>query len=204
MERHFNLPENLEPLEDLAYNLWFSWNPDARDLFRVIDLDLWRNVGRNPVAFLTKVNPQKLNAFNEDAAFVGRLQMVYKRFQDYLQADNTRFNKEYPSLSDQLVAYFSAEYGLHESVPNYAGGLGILAGDHCKTASDLGLPFVAVGLMYKHAYFTQKIDENGNQQEEYRILKHDQLPVTLVKDEHGEPLLVSVPILDHDVYIQIW
>ncbi|HGY56616.1 MAG TPA: alpha-glucan family phosphorylase [Caldithrix abyssi] len=204
MNRRFNLPENLQPLEDLAYNLWFSWNPEARDLYRDIDLDLWRRVGRNPVAFLAKVDPEKLETFNEDAAFVGRLQLVYKRFRDYLNENDTRFKKEYPSLTNQLVAYFSAEYGIHESLPNYAGGLGILAGDHCKTASDLGLPFVAVGLMYKHAYFTQKIDENGNQQEEYRILDHDQLPVTLVKDESGKPILVSVPILDHNVYIQIW
>ncbi len=204
MAEHFNLPESLKPLQELAFNLWFSWNPDVRDLFRTIDLDLWRSVGRNPMAFLANVEEQKLNTFAANQEFIERLQTVYQRFQDYVNDQDTRFNQYHPVLKEQLVAYFSAEYGLHESLPNYAGGLGVLAGDHCKTASDLGLPFVAVGLMYKHAYFTQTIDADGNQQEYYEELNPDLLPVTLVTDEKGKPLLVTVPILDHDVYVRIW
>ncbi len=204
MSFNLNLPENLDKLGKLATNLWFSWNPDARDLYREIDLALWRSCGRNPVAFLTKVDTQKLESFANDQAYLDRLDKVYARFSDYLENTKKPFTQTYPHLKEQLVAYFSAEYGLHESLPNYAGGLGVLAGDHCKTASDLGLPFVAVGLMYKHAYFTQTIDENGQQQEHYKELKPELLPISLVKKENGEPLLVSVPIIDRDVFIKIW
>ncbi len=200
----FTLPENLKALEKLAYNLWFSWNPDARDIFRSIDLQLWREKGRNPVAFLRNVDSKILEEKAADPAFVEKVDKVYKRFTDYMGSAKTRFNESHPNLSDQLIAYFSAEYGLHESLPNYAGGLGILAGDHCKTASDLGLPFVAVGLMYKHAYFTQYINENGEQLEEFKELVHEELPIELVKTKDDKPLLVSVPLLDHDVYLQIW
>lgn len=204
MTDKYNLPENLKALEELSSNMWFSWNPDVRDLYREIDLELWRSVGRSPVAFLTKVSREKLNAFSQNQGFIQRLERTYARFLAYMNNTKTRFVENYPNLKNQLTAYFSTEYGLHESLPNYAGGLGILSGDHCKTASDLGLPFVAVGLMYKHAYFSQTIDENGNQQENYKELDLDLLPISLVKDEEGNPLLVSLPIVDHDVFIKIW
>ncbi len=204
METSFSVPASLKPFEELAYNLWFSWNPDARDLFREIDLELWRSVERNPVAFLKRIDPAKLESFAANEDFVNRLNTVYSRFRAYLKSTNTRFHNNYPTLKDQVIAYFSAEYGLHESLPNYAGGLGILAGDHCKTASDLGLPFVAVGLMYKHAYFTQSINENGEQLEDYKQLNLEELPVQLVVDEKEHPILVSVPIIDREVFIKIW
>ena len=204
MEDHFNLPESLKPFDTLAYNLWFSWNPDVRYLFREIDINLWRSVDRNPVSFLQHVDKNKLKSFSENKAFVDKLNKIYKRFTTYMEQKDTHFNENYPTLRDQLIAYFSAEYGLHESLPNYAGGLGILAGDHCKTASDLGLPFVAVGLMYKHAYFTQYVSEAGEQNEDYKKLNLSELPITPVTDENGDLVLVSVPIIDHDVYIKIW
>ena len=200
----FNLPKLLNPLGELAYNLWFSWNPDARDLFREIDLDLWRNEDRNPVAFLKKVSTERIEQFAANKEFVKKVKQVHSRFKKYMENGATMFNQNYPNLENQLIAYFSAEYGLHESLPNYAGGLGVLSGDHCKTASDLGLPFVAVGLMYKHAYFNQLINETGEQTEEYRELILDELPITLVTDENQNPIMVNVPILDREVYIKIW
>jgi glycogen phosphorylase len=204
MIENLNLPESLKPLGDLAYNLWFSWNPDARDLFREMDVNLWREHGRNPVAFIKNIDPKTLKKFSEDEKFIEKVNYVYQRFKNYINTKNTLFKNNFPNLDNQIVAYFSAEYGLHESLPNYAGGLGILSGDHCKTASDIGLPFVAIGLMYKHAYFNQYINEAGEQIEEYRELNLGELPIQLVRDENDQPVLVSVPVLNREVFIKIW
>ncbi len=204
MSNSIQLPDNLKKLETLAYNLWFSWNPDARDLFRDIDNDLWREKTRNPAAVLLNTPQHRFEQLSSDEEYVRRLNEVYDRFSAYMDTNDTLFSQNYPSLNEQLVAYFSAEYGIHESLPNYAGGLGVLAGDHCKTASDLGLPFVAVGLMYKHAYFDQYINEQGEQIEEYKELNIDELPIRPVLDDDGKLVLVSVPILDREVYIKIW
>ncbi len=204
MNKEYTLPKSLEKLEDLASNLWFSWNPDVRDLFREIDVDLWRQVNRNPVEFLQSVDPFKIKKAAEDPTFIGRMQKAWERLEEYRQREDTPFRKNYPKMNDHLIAYFSAEYGIHESIPNYAGGLGILAGDHTKSASDVGLPFVAVGLMYKHAYFRQEIDETGAQTEIFDELKPKSMPICLVQDEDGQPLLVSVPLLDREVYLKIW
>ncbi len=204
MTEQVNLPDNLHPLKEISYNLWYSWNPDARDLFRGVDIELWRQMGRNPVKFLKNLSQEKIDQLNNDEDFLKKLNIVFKRYKSYTGNKKTRFSENYPNLEDQYIAYFSAEYGLHEALPNYAGGLGILAGDHCKTASDLGLPFVAVGLMYQHAYFNQYVNEAGEQIEEYKQLNLNDLPVELVKDKSGDPLLVSVSILDHDVFLRIW
>ncbi len=204
MSYEINLPKNLEKLEDLAYNLWFAWNPDVRDLFREMDVDLWRSRGRNPVETLLEITPERLEELANDTVFVGKLRKSWKRLQNYLEKKDTTFSKNFPKMSDHLVAYFCAEYGIHESLPNYAGGLGILAGDHTKAASDLGLPFIAFGLMYKHAYFQQEINENGEQVEIYDVLDPERLPCRLVKNQDGTPLLVSVPLLDHNLYLKIW
>ena len=198
-----DLPTPLEKLNDLAYNLWFSWNPEVRDLFKEIDIDLWREVNKNPVDFLFTVDPRKLQEVSENPTFIGKLQKTWDRFNAYMKRTDTRFARNFPKMMDHQISYFSAEYGIHESLPNYAGGLGILAGDHAKTASDLGLPFIAVGLMYKHAYFTQEIDQDGNQTEEYSELDRERLPIKLVMDD-DEPILIGVPLLDHEVMIRIW
>ncbi len=197
-------PGTQEALSELAYNLYFSWNPDVRDLYKYMDNDLWRSCGRNPVAFLKQVPSDAYKAAIENPEFDTKVRAAYTRFQQYMNQKETRFNKAYPDLSGQLIAYFSAEYGVHESLPNYAGGLGILAGDHCKTASDLGLPFVAVGLMYKHAYFSQEIDADGNQREIYEKIDSSALPVSLVKDENDKPVYTEVQILNRTVLLQIW
>jgi starch phosphorylase len=204
MNNRFNLHEPIEQLAELAYNLWFSWNPDVRDLFRAIDLRTWRDCNRNPVEFLMKVDPEKLQQAADNPEFIKRLEHSRSRFDVYMQTKETAFAKNYPKMMDHLIAYFSAEYGLHESLPNYAGGLGILAGDHSKSASDLGLPFVAIGLMYKHSYFKQQIDEAGNQKEIYNELDPERLPIQLVMDSNNKPLLVIVPLLDRQVFLKIW
>lgn len=204
MSMEIKLPKNLEQLSELAYNLWFSWNPDARELYKEIDLDLWRKKGRNPVAFLKHVDPMLLEKYAADKEYLSRLKKIYNRFDSYMKSDSTIFNKNYSKYKKEITAYFSAEYGIHESLPNYAGGLGILSGDHCKTASDLGLPFVAVGLMYKHAYFSQFISEAGEQIEEYNELILGELPITPVYGTKGTPLKIAVSILNKDVYLKIW
>jgi starch phosphorylase len=204
MINNFNLPESIANLGELAYNLWFSWNPDIRDLFREIDVNLWRKCGRNPVEFLLSIEQDKLQQYAQDQTFLEKLHRRWERFDKYMQLTETPFSKNYPKMLDHLIAYFSAEYGIHESLPNYAGGLGILAGDHTKSAGDLGLPFVAVGLRYKHAYFQQQIDEQGNQIEIYDEIDPFKLPVKLVRDTKNDPLLVSVPLLDHEVFLKIW
>ena len=144
MSEQLKLPKSLEKLEDLAYNLWFAWNPDARDLFREIDVDLWRTTGRNPVEILLQANPSRLDDLSQDNNFVEKVHKCWDRFQKYMDNKETTFTKNFPKMADRQIAYFCAEYGIHESLPNYAGGLGVLAGDHTKSASDLGLPFVAV------------------------------------------------------------
>lgn len=204
MQKRFNLPSSLEKLENLATNLWFSWNPDVRDLFREIDLELWRSCGRNPVMFLDSVDPKKLERVSSDPSFLERLENSWQKLNQYLNDPQTAFQKNYPKMLDHQIAYFSTEYGIHESVPNYAGGLGVLAGDHTKSASDLGVPFIAVGLMYKHAYFLQQIDADGNQVEIYNELNFDKLPIHLVRDENDEPLRVKVPLQDREIFIKIW
>ena len=200
----FKIPKPLEKLKELAYNLWFSWNPDVRDLYKDIDESTWRRSGHNPVEFLSTVDPFKLQHAADNPTFIGKLEKSWERFKTYMTTKDTPFTKNYPRMAAQSIAYFSAEYGIHECLPNYAGGLGILAGDHIKSCSDMGIPIFGIGLMYKHAYFKQQIDVTGNQTEVFNVLDPKRLPVHLVKDEEGEPLLVSVPLLDHEVYVKIW
>lgn len=204
MVKRFELPPTLEKLGELAINLWFSWNPDVRDLYREIDIDTWRNSGKNPVKFLKMVDPVIIDSFSKDEDFLKKLSVTWDKFKKYIDSKKTPYKTNYPKMLDHSIAYFSAEYGIHESLPNYAGGLGVLAGDHTKTASDLGLPFIAVGLMYKHAYFQQEIDAGGNQVEIYNELNLEQLPIHLVTDDKKEPLVVSIPLLDHQVFLKIW
>ncbi len=204
MKEHRIIAESLQALQALSKNLWYSWHSDAQQLFEEIDPQLWNLVERNPVAFLQDVDSSKLEKVAADESYLNRLNKVYQEFTDYLALNKTPFNESFPELSDHVVAYFSAEFGVHESLPNYAGGLGILAGDHSKSASDLGLPLVAVGLFYKHAYFSQEIDADGNQIEKYEALNPNRLPLSLVTDSEGKPLLVSVFLKDRDVFIKIW
>ena len=156
------IPASIARLSELAYNLWWTWEDEAQELFNRIDPLLWTSTNHNPVKFLRNVQQEKLNAAAADAAYVADYGSVMAAFDAYMHPPGGAwFDKVHGDRRDQVIAYFSAEFGLHEALPIYSGGLGILSGDHCKSASDLGLPFIGVGFLYPQGYFTQRIDETG-------------------------------------------
>ena len=165
------LPSRISKLMEISNNLWWSWNTDFLKIFKEIDESLWGKVGKNPVKFLKLVSQEKLEAAVANPSILKQYDKMVEDFEGYMNSKNTWFSKKYPNNTENLIAYFSAEYGLDETIPIYSGGLGILSGDHLKSASDLGLPFVAVGLLYKNGYFHQKIDANGNQKNVYKDIE---------------------------------
>ncbi len=167
-------------------------------------MDLWENVGKNPVKFLKLVSQERLENVAKNEEFLAKYDEVVQHFNSYMNTTETWFSKNYPNNTNDLIAYFSAEYGIDEIIPIYSGGLGILSGDHLKSASDLGLPFVAVGLLYKNGYFNQKIDGYGTQKTEYTNIDLDNLPILPVKDENGEDLIIDVDFPDRKLYLKIW
>jgi starch phosphorylase len=193
-------------LEELAYNLWWSWNPVAGALYRRIDSDLWEQSNHNPVKFLHDVSQRKLDRAAADPAYLADYERVTASFDAYMHApaESTWYGRTYPGVDPQLIAYFSAEFGLHESLPIYSGGLGILAGDHCKTASDLGLPFVGVGFLYPQGYFQQHIDANGRQEAIYEKLDFSLVPALPAMGPDGRQALVSVELPGRTVYAVVW
>lgn len=201
-----DLPKKLEPLRELAYNVWWSWNIEVVELFRRLDADLWEETYHNPVLLLGKVTQKRLQEAAEDEAFVSSLNRVYQHYQLYMESKNTWYQKNYGGRrkSNQCIAYFSAEFGLTECLQTYSGGLGILAGDHLKSASDLGLPLVGVGLLYKEGYTQQYLNADGWQQERYDINDFYNLPMQLVTDENGEPIVLDLDYPGRKVYFQIW
>lgn len=198
------LPESLSGLKQLAKNLWWSWNNEAIDLYREIDLALWERLNRNPVRFLQEVSVRKLEEKVSDEEFMNRYNTVMKDFESYLSDQNTWYNQHYNEYKNDQIVYFSAEYGLHEVLPVYSGGLGVLSGDHCKSASDLGLPFTAIGLFYKQGYFDQHINSEGWQETHFTTLNYSQLPVTPVLDANGKQLTIYVELATRIVYARIW
>jgi starch phosphorylase len=160
-----NIPKRIIGLNELANNLWWSWHPEARRLFKSLDRTLWKNTTHNPVKLLNQIAPYRLVAASEDSGFLKKYDQVMEDFQNYLLSPPYRAG--FPHDSAPLLAYFSMEFALHSSLPIYAGGLGVLAGDYCKEASDLGLPMVGIGFMYPQGYFQQHISEEGWQQERY-------------------------------------
>ena len=144
------LPKRINKLGDISNNLWWSWNSDFLKLFKKIDKDLWEECGKNPVKFLKLVSQERLENVSKDVLFLKEYDKIVNDFEDYMTSKNTWFSEKYPENKNDLIAYFSAEYGLDETIPIYSGGLGILSGDHLKSASDLGIPLVAVGLLYKN------------------------------------------------------
>lgn len=198
------LPEELKRLEDIAYNLWWSWNSEAIDLFREIDLPLWEKLGKNPVRFLQEVSRKKLEVKLNNPDYMNRYHEIIGRFDNYMSDSNTWFSRNHPDNKDYRIAYFSAEFGLNEVLPVYSGGLGVLSGDHCKSASDLGLPFTAIGLFYKQGYFNQYINRDGWQETDYPNLNPSQLPITPVLDSNGNHILISVELPGRVVYAKIW
>ncbi|MFZ2362046.1 MAG: alpha-glucan family phosphorylase [Anaerolineae bacterium] len=198
------IPEALDRLPELANNLWWSWNTDAQAVFRDIDPDLWERVNHNPVKLLREVKQEKLDAAAADAPAVARYHAVLARFDGYMNPAETWFSRTFPDQTGQTIAYFSAEFGLHEALPIYSGGLGVLSGDHCKTASDLGLPFVAVGFLYPQGYFTQYINAEGWQEARYSKLSFSEVPATPAIGKDGKEVLVRCELPGREVYAKVW
>ena len=197
------LPTALEPLREVGFNVWWTWEPSARRLFRHLDPELWNRTNHNPIRMLQLSRQARLEELATDKTFLGELKQVYDAFQKYLTRKDT-YGKNGPGAAlPKPVAYFSAEFGFHESIPNYSGGLGILSGDHCKSASDLDLNFVAIGLLYRHGYFRQEIDKDGIQHAVSLNQNFHHLPIREVRRD-DRALLVTVPILDRDVYARVW
>ena len=184
----------VEQLEGIADNLWWCWQPEVWQLFREIDRDLWRETNHNPVEFLESISDDVLLARARERALASRIQNAHRRMTEYVAETGPSANMQAGKLNAAPVAYMCAEFCLHESLPIYSGGLGVLAGDHLKSASDLAIPIVGIGLFYHHGYFTQSVDEEGWQQESQGQINTDVKPIEKVIDEEtGEPLLISVP-----------
>jgi glycogen phosphorylase len=198
------LPASLERLRELAINLRWSWNHDTIALFRRLDSDLWETSGHNPVRMLGNIDQERLEEAAADDSFMAHFERVLNDFDSYLDGKLSWFRKNYGGAGNPLVAYFSAEFGLTECMSIFAGGLGILSGDHLKSASDLGLPVVGVGLLYQQGYFRQYLNPAGWQQEAYEDNEFHALPMTLERGGDGKPLTIAVPCGKSRVTAQIW
>lgn len=197
------LPERINRLEELASNLWWTWHPEGRAVFRLLDYPLWRLTGHNPVQQLHEIGPEKLDIAAADDTFLSLYDAAVAAYDREMTDHDSWFAARYPSLHRPL-AYFSMEFALHSSLPIYAGGLGVLAGDLCKEASDLGIPMVAVGFMYPQGYFRQRISEEGWQEEEYSQLDFNHAPVSPILSEDGGRCLTEVRLLNRTLHIGAW
>ena len=198
------MPEKLSRLPELASNLWWSWNPDGRNLFKQLDLTLWRRSNHNPVLMLKEISAESLEKAAKDSVFYSHYKKALMIFDREMENGHSWFHQTYPDLTNMVIAYFSAEFGLHNSLPIYSGGLGILSGDHAKEASDLGIPLVGVGYMYPQGYFRQRIPNHGWQEAVYEQLDLSQAPIEVVKDEEGQEIKISVRVGDQEVFARIW
>ncbi len=197
------LPEKLKRLREIAMDTYWTWNHDAIDLFRRMDQNLWRKVGQNPIRLLSEAGQEKLNWAADDGGFLSHLDRVWLDFEVY-RSERTWYQSHFGDVEGMKVAYFSAEFGLHECLPVYSGGLGILAGDHMKAASDMGLPITGIGLMYQKGYFRQYLNADGWQQERYPEIDPFHLPMELVRDSSNKPIEFSVRVGPREVLIHIW
>ena len=198
------LPRRLERLSELACNLWWTWHPSAQGVFKLIDPSLWIETYHNPVKFLRQVKRKSLNAAVHNKRVLELYDHTLAAFDAYMRPSSTWYAHAHPDHADHLIAYFSTEFGLHESFPTYAGGLGVLSGDHAKEASDLGLPFVGVGFLYNQGYFSQKITEDGWQEAAYSRYSFEDVPVIPLTDETGGPLLVTVDLPGRALHARVW
>jgi starch phosphorylase len=198
------LPASLERLRELAYNLRWAWNHDTIALFRRLDSDLWETSGHNPVRLLGMIDQKRLDEAAADESFIAHFQRVLGEFDAYMKNETNWFRKNHADAGNALVAYFSAEFGLTECLSIFAGGLGILSGDHLKSASDLGLPVVGVGLLYQQGYFRQYLNAAGWQQEAYEDNDFHTIPITLVREPDGKPVTIDIHYPDGKVVAQVW
>src|SRR5947209_13101062 len=200
------MPARISRLYELAYNLWWSWHSEARALYRTLDPDLWDEAGHNPVRFLSEIEPQLLEEAASNPHYLQRYDSVLDNFDRYIhpRAEETWFSRTYAELLNQPIAYFSAEFGLHEALPIYSGGLGILSGDHCKEASDLGLPFVGVGFLYPQGYFRQHITREGVQEAFYDKLHFSAAPAVPAYGPDGNEVIISVDLPGRKIHAKVW
>jgi starch phosphorylase len=204
------IPERISRLIDIAYNMWWTWHPEAQDLFRRIDAKLWEDIYHNPILFLREVRQSSLAEAASNPEFIRAYYDILTLFDEYQVFDNTWFKQKYPDKLNKVIAYFSAEFGLHECLPIYSGGLGILSGDHTKEASDLGLPFVGVGFLYPQGYFRQVITANGDQDAIYTKVRFPEVPARPAYTNEGKEVVVSVALParnqlpDRQVYAKVY
>ena len=191
-----SVPAALKKLEEIARNIWWSWNPAATALFRNIDIDLWREVQHNPVLFLERLGYERMVELSKDRKLIEAMNSVYDTFRDYMEVK--------PDTTRPSVAYFCMEYGLSNVLKIYSGGLGVLAGDYMKEASDSNVDMVGIGFLYRHGYFTQTLSIDGQQIANYEPQNFNELPIDKVLDENGQQLVVKVPYINYNVYASIW
>ena len=197
-------PRNYDKCMALASNLWWSWNPEVARIFMDLDPIRWRQLDHNPVALLQEFTPERLEERVAEVVLYSRIDNAYRRLKEYMANRHTWGTTHAGVLGARPVAYFSAEFGIHESLPIYSGGLGVLSGDHIKSASQLGVPLVAIGLFYAQGYFRQHLDENGYQGEEYVDTKVDQLPAKPATSPNGDPITVSIDTRNGQILAQVW
>jgi starch phosphorylase len=199
-----NIPDRISGLSELAYNLWWSWHPAARMLFKILNRATWKESGHNPVKMLKDLPREVMESVIQNPDYLYHYDAVISRFQKEMMSKGGWFTENIADPECLPIAYFSAEYGLHHSLPFYAGGLGFLAGDYIKECSDLGVPMVAVGFMYPEGYLHQKIRMDGWQENPDEILDRDAAPIVRVLNEKGEQLVVKVPFIDPPIYVAVW
>lgn len=198
------IPQRIGRILELANNLWWSWNEEGRQLFRSLDYALWRNSGHNPVKQLRSISAEKIEAAARDPVFLELYDMVMAKFDNEMSREPNWCGQPSTSKSRRQIAYFSAEYAIHNSLPIYAGGLGVLAGDICKESSDRGLPLVAVGFMYPQGYFRQRMSSEGDQQEDYEQLNFDDAPISPCAWPLGCGPFIPIQLADHEIYVRVW
>jgi starch phosphorylase len=200
----FILPRRIKRLGELAYNLWWTWNSEAQRLFVRIDPILWEKTNHNAIQFLRLVDQARYKNLINDRYFLDYYDRILRSFDEYMKSRETWFTREHSEYINQPIAYFSTEFGLHETLPIYAGGLGVLSGDYLKGASDLGLPMIAIGFLYTQGYFSQHISEDGWQEARYLRLKFEDLPVLPFVDENGKPFTISVELPGRNILARLW
>lgn len=199
------LPKSLAGLKELAYNMRFAWDQETIAVFRRLDPDVWEEVYHNPVKMLGMVSQERLKEVQADPAYMANFERVLNNYHEYMSTKNTWFDEKYGDVKDKpIIGYFSMEFGITECFQNYSGGLGILSGDHLKSASDLNIPLVGVGLLYQEGYFQQYLNADGWQQESYPINDFFNLPLKLERDKEGVPLKISVDLPGRKLWAQIW
>jgi starch phosphorylase len=198
------LPDRINRLEELAYDLWWSWTPDARNVFRRLDYPLWRQTAHNPVLMIRTMSRERLQQAGRDPEWLALYDVAIERLDAVRAARNTWCENHCADMQGKSIAYFSAEFALHQSLPIYAGGLGVLAGDHCKEASDLGVPLIGVGFMYPQGYFHQKITADGWQEESYEKLNWTDAPIEPAITPEGKPCITAVPLGNRTVLVAVW